>query len=706
MSRLALWALGLLDTVLLAPMAALPATGVSSPNSIIISPDNLNPYLKFPVPQLLQYDGVESPGPEVGVMVISLDPTRRGKQIFVSDLSNGAIAGFDGLNGNALVSFSPAPLTGPHAGTQMITAVATEPVPEVNPLGAPVLRPQWIFDEHATGMGPVYNTMRLLDGSARTLWTQTPSNSAYGPMPTPAASFGVIAADGSQDAMLLIDEESFASFGRSGRSGAIDWTAADNYSQQITTPAVMDVNDSANTAFIFCRGRLACLLEKHRVSDGALLWQHDLGSGLLFGYVTVGDPAGLGHDQAILVQRQSVSPFDAVLVVVDGANGTVLWQYDLGEGTNQWGAVPALADLDKDGYPEIVVQTNTKLHVVKFGIGEMPGWPVKTSTSSLAKPVRAEPVIGDLAGDGKQEIAVVSQDADVGYAWGYLDIFDQTGTRRFFVGSVIMPMGAGVVPAIADVDADGHNELLIGSSIEVGSVPEPALWVLDFSLGHPDVKHGAVLWGQHGADAEHSGRALDMHPHVATRPAHVAGIVQTGTLVTVPFALANTGGVDLTWTLGTGVADAASCTDPAAWATFSNATGVLPGAHDVVLQVTLDATLLAPGSYDATICLNSNDAANGALRLPLHLDVVGTSYMVTATASGGGSITPRGAIRVASGSTAHFEIAAPPLYTMTGISGCSGMLNGNEFTTATITADCSVVVNYMPTDRIFTNGFE
>lgn len=706
MARFALLALVFSGSALLGPVDALPATVGPSPNSIIISPDNLNPYLKFPVAQLIQYDGVESPGPEVGVMVISLDPTRRGKQIFVSVLSNSAIYGFDGFDGNALVSFSPAPLTGPFAGTQMITAVATEPTPDINPLGAPMLRPQWIFDEHATGNGPIYSIMRLLDGAARTLWTQTPSDSAYGPMPTPAASFGVVAADGSKDATLLIDEESFASFGRSGRSGAIGWTSANNYSQQITTPAVMDVQDPANTAFVFCRGRLACLLEKHRISDGTLLWQQDLGSGLLFGYVTVGDPADLGHDQAIVVLRQSVSPFDAVLAVVDGTNGTVLWRYDLGEGTNQWGAVPVLADLDNDGYPEIVVQTNTKLHAIKFGVGEIPGWPVQTSTSSLARPVRAEPVVGDLVGDGKQEIAVVSQDADVGYAWGYLDIFDQTGARRFFVGSVIMPMGAGVVPAIADVDGDGHNELLLGSSIEVCCTPEPALWVLDFSKGHPEVKHGAILWGQHGADPQHSGRALDMHPHVATRPALVSGIARSGRLITVPLALANTGGVDLTWTIGTGVTDAVVCSDPAPWAAFSSTAGVLPGAHDDVLQITLDATQLAQGSYDATICLDSNDGMNGTLRLPLHLDVVGTSYTVTATASGGGSITPSGTQQVGSGGTARFDIAAPPLYAMTGISGCSGTLSGNEFTTAPVTADCTISVTYLPTDRIFANGFE
>jgi hypothetical protein len=43
---------------------------------------------------------------------------------------------------------------------------------------------------------------------------------------------------------------------------------------------------------------------------------------------------------------------------------------------------------------------------------------------------------------------------------------------------------------------------------------------------------------------------------------------------------------------------------------------------------------------------------------------------------------------------------------MTGISGCSGTLSGNEFTTAPVTADCTISVTYLPTDRIFANGFE
>src|ERR1700722_1384884 len=70
------------------------------PKSIIISPDNLNPYLKYPPLQLMQAGGVEPPGPQVGITITALDPTQRGKQIFISNFAvpSSGLYGFDGRN--------------------------------------------------------------------------------------------------------------------------------------------------------------------------------------------------------------------------------------------------------------------------------------------------------------------------------------------------------------------------------------------------------------------------------------------------------------------------------------------------------------------------------------------------------------------------------------------------------------------------------
>ena len=674
------------------------------PNGALTEAD-LAPFLKYPPVQLFQSGSVEPYGPQVGITVVALDPTYRGKQIFISnfDLKSG-LYGYDGASGKPLVGFAPAAQDGPYAGPVQVTAIATEPAPTLNPQHLPTLPHYAIFDEHGTGISPVLNAMRLLDGAGQTLWTRTPVDYAFGPLPSPATSIGTIAADDSQDATFVIDEETFAAYGRSGRTGDVSWESGNDYGQQITSPAVMDVQNPADAAFVFCRGRSSCLLEKHAVSDGALLWQQNYGANHIFPFVATGDVMNVGSDQVVILSRQGSSPFHVLVRVMDGATGAASWQFDLGEPTLAWGPAPVLADINGDGVPEILVQTATQLHALKYGVGELPGWPVQTSTVPTL-PVRSEVVVGDLVGDGGQEIVIVSRDASDGEV-GWLDIFDQTGSRRFFPASLSMNVGPGVTPAIADVDSDGHNELLLGTSIPSGyaSVLWPSLWVVDFSLGQAGVSHGAILWGQFGADAQHSAHALDMHAHIAIRPASVAAAANPGAHVTVPFAMADTGGTALNWTIAAGVQDTAACSDAPAWMSFSANAGTLPGAHDRVLDLTFDATQLVPGGYDATLCLTSNDAANGTLHIPVHLDVVDQQYLVDVTVSSGGTVVPSVPQQIAAGGVAQFTVTADPLYALR-ITGCAGTLIGNQFTTAPIVADCTIAALFTPTDRVFMDGF-
>lgn len=69
---------------------------------------------------------------------------------------------------------------------------------------------------------------------------------------------------------------------------------------------------------------------------------------------------------------------------------------------------PAAADLDNDGKLEIVFGTNkgNKLYVLKSNATNFPGWP-----KELTKWVCNDPVIGDIDNDGKPEIVVCTSDA-------------------------------------------------------------------------------------------------------------------------------------------------------------------------------------------------------------------------------------------------------------------------------------------------------
>src|SRR5262249_35167433 len=66
---------------------------------------------------------------------------------------------------------------------------------------------------------------------------------------------------------------------------------------------------------------------------------------------------------------------------------------------------PALADLDGDGIPEIVVQTDTAINVWKGDGRILPGWPVLLGPDTTLG--NASPVVADVDGDGHPDIVVV-----------------------------------------------------------------------------------------------------------------------------------------------------------------------------------------------------------------------------------------------------------------------------------------------------------
>lgn len=64
-------------------------------------------------------------------------------------------------------------------------------------------------------------------------------------------------------------------------------------------------------------------------------------------------------------------------------------------------------------------------------------------------------------------------------------------------------LGGGRAPAIADVDGDGRNEIVIGSDEWEGEAGwAPTVWLYDLGNG----PHGPVEWAQFMSDAAHSGR--------------------------------------------------------------------------------------------------------------------------------------------------------------------------------------------------------
>jgi hypothetical protein len=145
---------------------------------------------------------------------------------------------------------------------------------------------------------------------------------------------------------------------------------------------------------------------------------------------------------------------------------------------------PAIDDVNGDGRLDIVVANGEKVFALRYNGTVLPGFPVSINTAFSAPALRTKtnhikpgifssPVLADLNEDGKLDIVVAALDQRA-YAW--------SGTGALLPGwpvfmqdpNAAIPAGAESIntPAIADVDGDGHLDVIVPTNeIYAGSVP-------------------------------------------------------------------------------------------------------------------------------------------------------------------------------------------------------------------------------------------
>jgi subtilisin family serine protease len=236
-------------------------------------------------------------------------------------------------------------------------------------------------------------------------------------------------------------------------------------------------------------------------------------------FPAVGDVDGDGALEIVVPARGPSPNFDTT-VRVYSSHGTLKWSRTA-VGSVAYETAPALADLNGDGIPEIIVQTDSAVNVWRGDGTTMPGWPVSLGTGLWLK--NGSPVVGDLDGDHVPEIVVLKLPSS-GDA-GDVVAFHANGTMVSGFPKHLLNIGSGAVPAIADIDRDGRNELIVTGDSWTGTAGYfDKVWV--YALGGP-VPHGPAEWPQFMGGPRHQGRYA---------PVPVASGMPTPTATSTPSA--------------------------------------------------------------------------------------------------------------------------------------------------------------------------
>jgi hypothetical protein len=271
-------------------------------------------------------------------------------------------------------------------------------------------------------------------------------------------------------------------------------------------------------------------------------------------------------------------------------------------------ASPALADLDADNLPEIIVNTEDGYVYAFNGDGSpVSGWPLKpytpadTNGNTVSLPTSASPIVADLDGDGTPEVVLPSNWELVVWNTSGQQLSRQTEppegawvfTTQFSVGSTA---------AVGDIDGDGLNELLTASAFS-NTGTQGAIYAWDLTAPtNPE----AMPWPAFR-------RSANNHAHLQTQALtasteRVAFLLLAGDQHATTVQLTDLAGGSLNW-------DAQKSTN---WLTLRPASGTTPDT----LQISVDATGLAPGTYQDTVTLMW-----GERTLPIEVQMVVVSKL-------------------------------------------------------------------------------
>jgi len=184
--------------------------------------------------------------------------------------------------------------------------------------------------------------------------------------------------------------------------------------------------------------------------DGVINWSYRASSGI---YSTPaagemdGDPSSL---EVAFVSS------NATLYVLSGSDGHLLWSASLGGYT--YNGSPRLADMDGDGLLDVIVSTSSGTFV-RRGYDGSTIW-----SSSQGVAIGSVPAVADINRDGYPDVIVADDDSYWLKALNGLD-----GSLLWSVSIYNSDISS---PIVEDIDGDGHYDIIVSSDREIYRVNE------------------------------------------------------------------------------------------------------------------------------------------------------------------------------------------------------------------------------------------
>lgn len=191
-------------------------------------------------------------------------------------------------------------------------------------------------------------------------------------------------------------------------------------------------------------------------------------SGIDGGCPVVSDLDGDGSNEVIFMNHEQLYVWSNSGRLLPG------WPQALSNTTDHYGprVTPAVGDINGDGRQDIVAisvpnyRTPPTVHAFGLDGKELDGWPV-----TLSGDLHSTPVLVDLDEDGILDVVVANDTSEnnkyatsLVQAWRGFDQDDRPGLDPLNGWPRIVDSALYNSPAVSDLDGDGHSELIVGSN--------------------------------------------------------------------------------------------------------------------------------------------------------------------------------------------------------------------------------------------------